>query len=381
MRKNLETKSAETRTAAFIRTSNIYDDSRATKEILALLENGWNVIVLGWNRSGDAPEKCARIFGKFSDSVEIHLYSVEMRKGIGMKNILKLFGWFKWVKKILRKCPDIDVVHICNLDAGLGAFSYAKKHCKIVYDIYDYYIDSHTIPRFLVNFVERLEIKMINASSATIICTEERREQIVKASPKQIVVIHNTPEVEYISSGEMKYDYVYCGTLRDKRLIAEILEAYESNSDLKFIFAGYGKFEDRAEELASKYENFDFPGSVPYSDVLNLESESRIISAIYEPTIRNHRLCAPNKFYEAMALGKPVIVCRGTGIDRIVEKYHIGLVIGYDVNEFYDALRTLKSDPDLCANMGKTARKLYEDVFNWSLMKERLVRMYEEISM
>ena len=33
----------------YIRTSNIYDDSRATKEIFALAEKGHKVHVLGWD--------------------------------------------------------------------------------------------------------------------------------------------------------------------------------------------------------------------------------------------------------------------------------------------------------------------------------------------
>ncbi|HHU72431.1 MAG TPA: hypothetical protein GXZ21_10445, partial [Clostridiales bacterium] len=39
---------------AYIRSSNIYDDSRATKEITALLDEGYKVVVLGWNRDGKA---------------------------------------------------------------------------------------------------------------------------------------------------------------------------------------------------------------------------------------------------------------------------------------------------------------------------------------
>ncbi len=44
-------------TIIFIRATNIYDDSRATKEIVSLSQNGYNVIVLGWNRDGNAVER------------------------------------------------------------------------------------------------------------------------------------------------------------------------------------------------------------------------------------------------------------------------------------------------------------------------------------
>ena len=108
------------------------------------------------------------------------------------------------------------------------------------------------------------------------------------------------------------------------------------------------------------------------------ESKSICLSAIYEPTIRNHRLCAPNKFYEALALGKPIIVCKGTGIDKVVEENNIGKVIDYDVHQFYNAVRMFKDNPELCAQMGKRARKLYEEKFSWSIMERLLLETYEQ---
>lgn len=45
-----------------IRSTSIYNDSRATKEILSLSKHGYHVIVLGWNRDGVANERCQEIF-------------------------------------------------------------------------------------------------------------------------------------------------------------------------------------------------------------------------------------------------------------------------------------------------------------------------------
>jgi glycosyltransferase involved in cell wall biosynthesis len=118
---------------------------------------------------------------------------------------------------------------------------------------------------------------------------------------------------------------------------------------------------------------------VPYAEVLKVEQQSRVLSAIYEPITRNHRLCAPNKFYEALALGKPLIVCKGTGIDKIVEENNIGCVIEYNVQEFYRVLRELKGNPSLCKGMGERARKLYEEKYKWSIMQEKLLNCYSKL--
>ncbi len=366
---------------AFVRAANIYDDSRATKEITALLQKGYFIHVLAWNRNGKAQEECQKVFAPYQEQITFSFYSADAENGIGLRNISKLINWFRWVRRSLAAMDSLDVVHACDLDAGLGAYWYCKKaKTPLVYDIFDYYIDSHAIPGFASPLVEKMEIAIINHAQLTIICTEERKEQIRKATPKNLLILHNSPDVDTALTVDAKIDYAYCGALGDRRLLKEVMDAYEKNSDLKFTFAGYGGHSEQAKSLALKYENFNFLGTIPYDEVLKVETEAVAIAAIYEPTIRNHRLCAPNKFYEAMALGKPVIVCRGTGIDQIVEKHQTGIVINYSAEEFYQAIRHLKENPDMCCEIGRRARELYEKKYRWSLMAHKLLEAYGELT-
>lgn len=368
------------KTVAFVRGSGIFNDSRSTKEIMALAEAGYRVVVLGWDRDGTAVEQCKEVFASVVDVVSFSFFDVRAENGIGIKNIDKLVSWFRWIQKTLKKAGKLFAVHACDLDAGIAAHLFCKKHkVKFVYDIFDYYVDAHYVPAFLRSLVERIEIGTINYADVTIICTEERKEQIAKANPKKLIIIHNSPELSNVVIQEEDTDYFYCGAMSERRLISKILEEYKNNTDLNLIFAGYGPCSDMAIKLAEQYENISFLGSLPYSRVLSLASHARVLSAIYEPNIRNHRLCAPNKFYEALALGKSIIVCKGTGIDKIVEENNIGFVIDYDANQFYDALRKLSLDHELRRQMGVRARKLYDEKYNWNIMKSILLETYNEI--
>ena len=370
------------KTVVFIRGADVFNDSRSTKEIMAFVEDGYRVEVLGWNRSGNALEQCRVTFANVLDRVNFTFFNVRAENGIGVKNIHKLIGWIIWVNKMLKKLAmkcEIFAVHSCDLDTGIAANKFCRKNkINFVYDIFDYYIDTHYIPSVLRNLVEKAEIKTINNADVTIICTEERKEQIEKATPKKLIIIHNSPELNEASTQE-DIDYCYCGAMFDMRLISEILGEYNNNSDLKFVFAGHGPYSQITAIMADKYANFTYMGPVPYATVLSIESRARVLSAIYEPTIRNHRLCAPNKFYESLALGKPVIVCRGTGIDKIVQENNIGRVIDYNANDFYEALRELCLNDDLRIEMGKRARKLYDEKYDWRIMKDILLRTYREM--
>lgn len=361
----------------YIRSANIYDDSRATKEITSLAAAGHHVHVLGWNRNGLAPKKAKEVFSKYSSSVSFDFYDNRLDPNKG-NSVTKLLSWDRWVLRTLKKTKDVDVVHACDFDSGFAAWRYCKsKKKRLVYDIYDYYIDAHHVPKPLEWMIESLEIKIINYAQTTIICTEERKEQINKATPKNLVIICNSPDVSEVAPQEEVYDYAYCGTLCDRRLLAEILNAYGNNTKFKMLFAGNGAFKEKLLELSGNYDNMTYLGSIPYADVLKYESASKVISAIYDPVLRNHRLCAPNKFYEAMALGKPIIVCKGTGIDKVVEANNIGLVIDYDAEQFYAALETLVGNDALRAEMGARAKALYEAQYTWNVMKKRLIALYD----
>lgn len=54
-------KISHTKTVVLIRTTSIYNDSRAMKEINTLSRHGYRVIVLGWDRDGKAITQCKKI--------------------------------------------------------------------------------------------------------------------------------------------------------------------------------------------------------------------------------------------------------------------------------------------------------------------------------
>lgn len=364
----------------YIRSGAIYDDSRATKEIKALLKAGFSIHVIGWDKAGDACQRCKSVFG--DSSIHFSFYQKRVKGGLGFRGIFKLLGFFMFCNRQIKKeLKIIEAIHACDLDGAIVASKICKKNkIKLIYDIYDYYIDTHKVPSIIESRVEKAEIEVINNAALTVICTEERKEQINKSNPQKTIVIYNSPQIDNsCNKTEEKYDYSYCGTLSDMRLIEEIVLEYSKHPDLVFCFAGSGRMESLIKETAAKYENFFYLGAIPYDAVLEIEKQSKVISAIYEPSIRNHRLCAPNKFYEALALSKPVIVCNNTGIDKIANENNAGIAINYSAEEFYQELIKLRDDPELRNEMGNNGRTLYDKYYSWSLMEQLLINEYKRL--
>ena len=78
----------------------------------------------------------------------------------------------------------------------------------------------------------------------------------------------------------------------------------------------------------------------------------------------NNVCAAPNKFYESLALGKPIITTHGTSIGDKVEKENIGISIEESIDELNNAIQTAIENKELLAEMGARAQKLWSKRYN-----------------
>jgi glycosyltransferase involved in cell wall biosynthesis len=124
-------------------------------------------------------------------------------------------------------------------------------------------------------------------------------------------------------------------------------------------------------------ENVHWHGRIPYQRALELSAGADVLVATYDPAIPNHRYASPNKVFEAMMLGKPVVAASNTNFDRIITRHECGLVVEYgDVEQLEQALATIADDPQLRSLLGENARQAYESTYNWTEMESRLLALY-----
>ena len=288
----------------------------------------------------------------------------------------------KWLKE---NCGQYDIIHAFDFDTGFAAKKIAKKYNKkLVYHILDFYIDSHASGgKLLRALIKRLEFSIINFADATIICTEKRHEQIEGSKPKYLTVIHNTPKVNFQNihsdlciqkSDRLKIAYV--GVFSTGRLLKELLEVVQSNNNLELHIGGYGELENTVKTFAASSENIIYYGKLAYNDTITLEMQCDVMTAIYDPSIPNHKYSAPNKFYESLMLDKPLIMVEDTGWDKVIKEEKIGAVIAYSKEGLQAGLKCIQNEKYLT---GKGSL-LYEEKYSWSLMEKRILNLYNHLS-
>lgn len=312
--------------------------------------------------------------------------------GKGISNIFQLFRYqiivFKW---LISNRMNYDAIHAFDLDAGFPSIiSSIFTRKPIVYHIADFYVDSRPgIPKQIKKIVRRLECLVISRAEVTIICTEERAEQIKGSNPKKLIVIHNSPSENHeVNKSKVKSENLfsdsnslvlcYVGGLEERRFIKSVINVISENKDYELKIAGMGNLENLVKQSTQETTNIEYCGRVDYSEALKMYASCDIMFAIYDPTVPNHYYSAPNKVYEAMMLGKPIIVAKGTGVDKLVEKEGIGICIDYSERDLQIALDYIRQNPKEIKEMGDRAKKVFE-LYSWDRMKKRLIDSYEEI--
>ena len=369
------------KTVVILRSQSIPEDSRVSKWIAELVGLGYNVKAFGWDRLGKYAEN--EIVKLNDKSIDVKYFKQECSFGGGMKNLKKMLSFQKWLKRELNALNGDIIIHACDYDTGRVAGKICKrKKFKLVYDIFDFYTDSHHLPFPLDQFVRRNEIKLINNADATIICTEQRKYQINGAKPKQLVVIHNTPTFDiqgYQNKVNERLKVCFIGSLGYDRLLLEIIEEIDKHPQYDFVFGGLGAYADECKKASQNCKNVQYLGSMPYAQVLEVEKDCDVLFATYNPSVKNHRYSAPNKFYEAGCLSKPILVCKDTGIDEIVSQHNTGLVIDYSAKDFFDNLDKLNNNRELLSTLGENGRLAYTNYFSWDIMSKRIKALYEKL--
>lgn len=86
----------------------------------------------------------------------------------------------------------------------------------------------------------------------------------------------------------------------------------------------------------------------------------------------------PNKLLDYLAAGRPIVAGPVGDVRDIVEQNHVGL-LATDTAETKAAFERLLNDAALCDQLGQSARRTAETIFNWDHLIDQLETFYSDI--
>jgi hypothetical protein len=122
--------------------------------------------------------------------------------------------------------------------------------------------------------------------------------------------------------------------------------------------------------------------AVPPEELLDWVASADVAAMPIQPSTLNHRLTTPNKLYEAMAAGVPVVAADLPGMARIVRDSGCGILCDpTDPAAIAAAIDTvLSASPVEHAAWGEAGRKASAGRFAWEAQVEPLLASYARLT-
>jgi glycosyltransferase involved in cell wall biosynthesis len=153
-------------------------------------------------------------------------------------------------------------------------------------------------------------------------------------------------------------------------------------SEVELVLAGPIIDKNIIDDIAAHPASVTYIGWIPsYEEILNRSLSADMLFRFSDPALpTKNKYASPNKLFEAMMCGKPILVSDNSSMASIVRHNNCGLVVPYgDRGAIKEAIVKLITDPGLRAELGKNGRRAYEEKYSWTIMENRLINAYKNL--
>ncbi len=175
---------------------------------------------------------------------------------------------------------------------------------------------------------------------------------------------------------EEQINIIYFGAIGKSNGLIEFLEKFKNVKQNRFrvIIAGEGSQKLTLEKYIKdeNISNVDIVGSYSMSKISDLVNccDISLVSFADIPILYTN---SPNKLFDSLSAGKPIIVNSAGWTKDLVEKNNCGFYYDPKNHKSFDLMMEyIKNDPKNLENMGRNSRKLSESVYDKELLTTKV---------
>ncbi len=375
-----------------------YPDYRVMREATALVEAGYEVSMVDIIDERERPAE--------EDIAGVHMRHVFM-PGLFIPTRFKPWFLVKSAVMIVRGAIHLartstDVYHAHDVK-GLPACYIAALlyHKPLIFDSHEIPLDDPKITRW----------RRLSALAARVLTRMlPRCTRVITTSPLYAREIHNEfhyhPEItlvrnmplyreipksdrlrQHLGLGPNVRIALYQGNIQANRSLDQLVHAAPFlNPDIVLVMMGRAVESTRIQLeglIASKgvADRVKIIPAVPYTELLDWTASADIGLTIFQPGYtRSIRYCLPNKLFEYLMAGLPVLSSQLDAIAGLLETYDVGQVLpSLEPSDVGAAINAMLADPAALTRMHNNALKAARKEFNWEIEKQRLLELYETI--
>jgi glycosyltransferase involved in cell wall biosynthesis len=353
-----------------------------------------------------------RIFHKECKTLQRRGYDVvlitcherdEIREGVFIKSLPKFANRRQRLTTTLRLAckasirTDARIYHFHDPELILAGIILKAMGKKVIYDVHEDY------PRSLLSDDRTWMPDWSRKVVSSVVSLSEWFgakifDGVVAATPaigkrfpaSKTVIVQNYPILdELIDDDPIPYQdrfnvMVYVGGLSGIRGIREMIQAMTClprDQQCKLLLAGHfdsSAVEDEVKRLRG-WEDVEFVGWKSRADIARILGESKMGLVVFHP-VPNHTEAQPNKLFEYMSAGVPVVASDFPLWREIVAGNGCGLLVNpLDPEAIADAMAWLLRHPKEAEQMGRNGRKAVYERYNWNAESGKLLEFYERL--
>ena len=383
----------------YFKTPDIPGGTRSYWNSLELIKNGHHVTVIRYDKTIKKSRERRNI-----DGIDVISIKIQYSQYMGILARLQAFLSFMFLSTIeALKVKDIDLVIATStpLTVGFPALILKKfKKIPYIFEVRDLWpevpIQMGAIKHsFLIKLTRWFEKTIYKNASHIIALSPGMKDGVVATgiSEKQVEMIPNMAKIDKffpraIHTDVLKefnikpdtFKVIYFGALGEANAIEYVLDAaklLKDEKDIELLFIGYGPKTPLIENTIKEHKLTN----VSYLGVFNMKTTSNIVNLcdVSLVTFSNLPILStnsPNKLFDSLSAGKPLIVNSPGWTKKLVEDGNCGVFTDpTSPRDLADKIIYLKKSPDLCKSMGQNSRVLAETKYDKSILCKKFVNI------
>lgn len=355
-------------------TNRFDPDVRVYKEAKYLVSKGFDVEILCWDREAEYSDKGIEII----DGISIRRFFPFAKYGSGYKQIIPYIKFIKECRNYL-KGKDYGYLHCHDLDGVITGYFSKNINSKLIFDMHEFYEGQGSKQK--IRYVVRRIVNYLQTKSDFIIYVNEQQKlRVRQTNINKLIFVPNYPDCDIFQgcekaiSKELRISYI--GAVRQYNELKNLLDACIGINVVNISIHGAGTAYSKLKEIEAGYDNVKITGAYHFSQSAKLYSQTDILYVVYDMRMDNWRNAYPVKFFEAIITKTPVIVSKGSNLEKFIEDNDIGFAVdGSNIKKIRELIMRIVDNRYLLDEKIKTLDKIKFD-YIWGNVVRNLNTIY-----
>lgn len=368
------------------------NDNRVLNQAISLVEAGFDVTVLAVSTNSKLPQL------EFVSGIRLIrvplFYDKKLIYKLRIIRFLyhKFLVFFSFIKVL---SSNVDIIHCHDLNTlhyGFFAKIFNFFKIKLIYDAHEYESERNGLQGLSKIFVVVKERFLIRFCDSVITVSETIADEYTRLyGIDRPTVILNCPMLRekkilkknlfrnYFDISNERKIFLYQGYFYPGRGIELVIDAFNQldSSNSVLIFMGEGPLSENISNHEKYGKSIFIHPFVPGDTLLDFTSSADYGVAFLEDISLSDRYCLPNKLFEYIAAGLPVIGSSLPELKKFIVENKVGVAASSnDIRGFIEAFKSITSlDKHELRNNIFIARQR----FNWSTQEDILIHLYKNL--